>query len=192
MNAYKGFHGNLTCTYGKGTFQYEAGATIEEENSKCARNGLHCAEYVLDCLKWYPLGKENRYFQVEAEGNIDEDGVDSKISCTKITLVRELNVKEIALQAMIYICSHPHRDWKHCSNICSVTEDSAEGYGDGSIAIARGKNPRVKGKKGTVAGLLVENEDGEIENARYFVIDGTEKKADTWYRITGPEQEAAV
>lgn len=182
MIAYKGFHGDLTCTFGKGTFQYEAGATITEELSKCARNGLHCAEYVLDCLKWYPLGRGNRYFQVEAEGNIDEDGTDTKISCTKMTLVRELNVKEIALQAMIYICSHPHRDWKHWSNICSVTEDSAEGCGEGSIAIARGKCPVVKGEIGTAAGLLVESPDSvEIEAAKFFVIDGKKVKAGKYY-----------
>ena len=53
MIAYKGFNGDLTCTFGKGVFQYEAGTTIEEDRSKCARTGLHCAEYVLDCLKWY-------------------------------------------------------------------------------------------------------------------------------------------
>ena len=182
MIAYKGFNGDLTCTFGKGVFQYEAGTTIEEDRSKCARTGLHCAEYVLDCLKWYPLGRGNRYFQVEAEGNIDEDGVDSKISCTKMTLKHELNVKEIALQAMMYICSHPHREWKHYSNICTVCEDSAEGRGEGSIAIARGKTPVVKGEIGTAAGLLVESPDSEeIEAAKFFVIDGKKVKAGRYY-----------
>lgn len=192
MIAYKGFRGDLTCTLGKGTMQYAPGDTIREERSKAASTGMHCAEYVLDCLGYYPLGRGNRYFEVEASGSLDEDETDTKIACTEMTLIKELSIKEIAFRAMAYMVDHPKRAWEKKGNLLDVSKEEATGTGNGSIAIARGKKPRVKGKKGTVAGLLVENEDGEIENARYFVIDGTEKKADTWYRITGPEQEEAV
>lgn len=185
MIAYKGFHGDLTCTKGKGTFQYTPGMKIVEDASKCARTGLHCAEYVLDCLTWYPLGEGNRYFQVEAEGSIDEDAIDSKISCTEMTLVRELSVKEIALQAMNYIILHPNRAWERNDSYCQVTRDTAEGIGEGSIAIARGKDPMVKGELGTVAGLLVECEDSdEICAAKFFVIDGEKTKPCRWYRYS--------
>ena len=191
MIAYKGFRGNLTCTLGKGTMQYDPGDTIREERSKAARTGMHCAEYVLDCLSYYPLGQGNRYFEVEASGSIDEDGSDTKIACTEMTLVKELSIKEIAFRAMAYMVDHPQREWEKKGTLLDVSKEEAVGAGKGSIAIARGKDPRVKGKTGTVAGLLVENEDGEIENARYFVIDGKERKPDVWYRITGPEKEAA-
>ena len=39
MLAYKGFKEDLTCTFGRGTFQYEAGQTIKEESSRCQNRG---------------------------------------------------------------------------------------------------------------------------------------------------------
>lgn len=62
MLAYKGFKKDLTCTFGQGIFQYEADQTMKEDSSKCQDRGLHCAENPLECLRWYPLGKGNRYF----------------------------------------------------------------------------------------------------------------------------------
>lgn len=187
MIAYKGFHGDMTCTLGKGTMQYKPGDTILEERSKCARTGMHCAEYVLDCLGYYPLGNGNRYFEVEASGSIDEDNTDTKIACTEMTLMKELSIKEIAFRAMAYMVDHPKRPWEKHGPLLDVSREEAQGCGAGSIAIARGDHPKVKGKPGTAAGLLMENEEGEIENARFFVIDGKEKKADTWYGIDGLE-----
>ena len=97
MLAYKGFKEDLTCTFGRGTFQYEAGQTIKEESSRCQNRGLHCAENPLECLRWYPLGYGNRYFLVEASGSLDElGGDDTQLACTEMTLVRELSVKEMA------------------------------------------------------------------------------------------------
>lgn len=188
MIAFKGFHEDLTCTKGAGIFQYVPGVKITEENSKCARTGLHCAEYILDCLKWYPLNGNNRYFRVDANGSLDEDGIDSKISCTEMTLIQELDVKGIALEAMCYMVSHPHRDWMVTTLNCQVSRDSAEGSGEGSIAIARGKTPVVKGEIGTVAGLLIENENGdEIIAAKLFMIDGKKIKPGKWYGFTSRE-----
>ena len=41
MYAYKGFHKNLTCTMGKGTYQYEINKWYEEKEA--------------NCKKWIPL-----------------------------------------------------------------------------------------------------------------------------------------
>lgn len=57
MIAYKGFDTELKARWGSGTFQYEAGKTYEEERSKCASGGFHCAENPADCLngtRWEP------------------------------------------------------------------------------------------------------------------------------------------
>ena len=92
MLAYKGFNADLTCTCGRGTFQYEIGKTIKESKSKCRNSGAHCAEYPLECLRWYPLGCGNRYFLVEASGSLDElGGTDTQLACTEITLLKELS-----------------------------------------------------------------------------------------------------
>ena len=83
MIAYKGFAPDFTASFGSGKKQYHVGDVLEEDSSKTARTGMHCAEYVLDCLRWYPLGNGNRYCQVEARGSIDEDG-SVQIACTKM------------------------------------------------------------------------------------------------------------
>ena len=53
MIAYKGFNGDLTCTLGKGRFQYEVGRTYKENEAKCARNGFHCVEEPVEVLSRY-------------------------------------------------------------------------------------------------------------------------------------------
>ena len=182
MLAYKGFHSDLTCTYGRGRFQYHEGQTIREEKSKCQKTGTHCAENPLECLRWYPLGKGNRYFLVEASGSLDElGGVDTQLACTEITLLKELSVKELAGHAMMYIIKHPLRQWEWSQEMLCVARDAAEGRGRGSVAIARGENPKVKGSPGAVLGLIRES-NGVVEDAKLFVVEGT-IKPDTWYML---------
>ena len=50
MIAYKGFAPDFTASFGSGKKQYHVGDVLEEDSSKTARTGMHCAEYVLDCL----------------------------------------------------------------------------------------------------------------------------------------------
>lgn len=109
MIAFKGFTKNLTATMGKGTFQFKEGETYTEEESKCFRTGFHCAEDPFDCFHYYGLGNGNRYFMVEAAGSLNEDGSDSKISCTQITLLKELTLKEMAYYKIRYMILHPVR-----------------------------------------------------------------------------------
>ena len=53
MRAYKGFSSDMTCHYGKGTYQYRIGETYTEKYADAHERGFHCAENPLDCLKWY-------------------------------------------------------------------------------------------------------------------------------------------
>lgn len=181
MLAYKGFKEDLTCTCGRGTFQYKEGQTIKAEGSKAQRTGLHCAENPVECLRWYPLGSGNRYFLVEAAGSIDElGGTDTQLACTEMTLLKELSLKEFAGHAMMYMVKHPLRDWKRDSRMLQIAEDEAEADENG-IAIARGLHPKVKGKQGAVLGLIRDN-GGLIEDAKLFAVEG-EIKPDTWYTL---------
>lgn len=149
MLAYKGFKKDLTCTFGQGIFQYEADQTIKEDSSKCQDRGLHCAENPLECLRWYSLGKGNRYFLVEASGSLDElGGDDTQLACTEMTLVRELNVKEMAGHAMMYMVRHPLRPWERNGDMLQVAQDQAEAKTSGAVAIARGPHPKVRGAAG--------------------------------------------
>ena len=181
MIAYKGFAPDFTASFGSGKKQYHVGDVLEEDSSKTARTGMHCAEYVLDCLRWYPLGNGNRYCQVEARGSIDEDG-SVQIACTKMNIVRELNTKQIASAACMYMVSFPERDWKRKGRLLDVAEDAARGQGAGAIAIARGKDPKVKGAAGSVLALLKEPKKGQFEAAKVFEVGG-DILPDVWYTI---------
>lgn len=182
MIAYKGFREDLTCTLGKGIFQYAIGESIKEESSKCASRGMHCVEYPLECFKWYPPGRGNRYFEVEAAGSIDECGEDTKISCTELTLLRELTVFQMAAKGMMYMVAHPLRKWEITGGDIAVMKNQAQADTRGGIGIARGKEPWVKGVQGAVLGLLCENEAGIIVDAKVFEVKGT-IRPDTWYTL---------
>lgn len=184
MEAFKGFTNNLTARLGRGEYQFHEGETVEEEYSKTARGGFHCCENPFDCLGYYPLGMGNRYFRVEASGSIDEDD-NKRIACTRMTLLEELSIKKLAGYGMMYMVKYPMRDrWEQQGINLQVKKEQACGTGVDTIAIARGKRPMVKGKKGTICGLILESETGKIEAAKLFVI-GEGTKANIWYTLTG-------
>lgn len=181
MIAYKGFTKDLTATLGRGTYQFKLGETVKEESSKTIRSGFHCCENPFECLSYYPLGRENRYFQVEAAGSIDEDEGE-RIACTEMTLVKELSLKEFAGYGMMYIVQHPMREkWRQKREHICVTEDAAVAKEKGDIAIARGVNPVVKGAEGSILGVIVEPEQGKITGAKLFVVE--REQTGKWYTL---------
>lgn len=191
MKAYKGFTKNLWSRLGnshKESCNFSIGETKEFPESKTRRSGFHCCENPFECLTYYPMDEKNRFFIVEAAGDIDEDesGI---IACTKITLVKELSMKEFALEGMKYIIEHPDRaNWKQSHRTVVVKQDEAEVKDQKSIAIARGKNPKVKGSEGSILGLIVEDNQG-IKNAKLLICTGA--TADKWLRLT-EEREVEV
>lgn len=182
MIAFKGFTKELTATHGKGLYQYQQGETYIEEKSKTRSTGFHCAEYILDCMTWYPMDGKNRFFKVEAEGSIDEESECSMVVCTKMTLLKELTVKEIAGFAMVYMVKHPKRNWEKSDRYVCVAKEEAEAPKKDTIAIARGRNPKVRGAAGSILGLILESENREILQAKIFEA-GRDAKADTWYTV---------
>lgn len=182
MIGYKGFTKHLTAAMGKGTFQFEPGKTYEEEISKTMRSGFHFTENPFECLAYYGLGYGNRYFQIMAEGSIDEDE-SARVSCTKITLLKELSIKELAGYGMMYMVQHPMREeWHQSRHLISVQQDKAEANEKGAIAIARGPHPIVKGVEGSILGLILETEPGRIEAAKLFVA-GEGIRTDVFYTL---------
>lgn len=76
MIAYKGFKKDLTCR----GYQFYADRVNETEKANCAQNGFHCAENPLDCFSYYADWRNSVYYIVKAEGDLDEDAVDSKVT----------------------------------------------------------------------------------------------------------------
>lgn len=180
MIAYKGFNKDLTCTKGKGVYQYTPGIWHETDKAKCADTGFHCCENPLDCLSYYPINS-GVIWLVEAAGDINEDG-DHRISCTRIRLIRALDTMDIALHACRYIYKHPDRPENH--NVCSE-------YGfvrNNPWVIVRGKNPVASGTKGSRLFLLQENKtNNHIKNMAVYEVDGINCMPGIKYDIDGLE-----
>lgn len=191
MIAFKGFTKDLWSRLGNGreeSCSFSIGETKEVPESKTVRSGFHCCENPFECLTYYSMDGKNRFFIVEAEGDIDEDE-NERIACTKITLVKELSIKEFALEGMKYIIEHPDREnWQQSHGTVVVKQDEAEAKDQKSIAIARGINPKVKGPEGSILGLIVEDDKG-IKNAKLLICTGA--TADKWLRLT-EEREVEV
>lgn len=172
MIAFKGFTKDLWSKLGdrkEENCSFVPGEKKTVEASKTARTGFHCCENPFDCVAYYDFDGSNRFFMVEAEGDIDEDDM-GRIACTEITLIKELTPMEFAYEGMRYMIEHPQRSgWQSGKHNVQVQKDVASAAGSGKIAIARGKRPRVQGTTGSILGLLVENDSGEIVDAKLWV-----------------------
>ena len=173
MIAYKGFEKNLSCR----GYQFKRYGINETTEANCRQNGFHCAENPLDCLVHYPSWRNSRYFVVKAFGDLDEDDRDTKISCTKIELIKELDFPTLLLRGAAYMAIHPDRPW--CSLVCKET-----GVGNNGFVIVRGKQPKAKGRKNDLLILVQEEPDSnEIIYVNQLCVDGTRYKENQWYGI---------
>lgn len=178
MLGYKGFRKDLTCTMGKGTFRYEPGRWYDETLAHCGHDGFHATDNPLDVLSYYDV-KDDRYFIVQLEGNIDEDGVNSRISAPRIRLLREISKRQLYKDGMMWIIEHQNAEWPS-----AVKKDTGHARGSGNV-IVRGKNPRAAGELGDALFLLKEDKTGQITDAGAYIIDGAGFKPGTYYDVKG-------
>lgn len=128
MKTYKGFDKDLKCR----DFQYEIGKKYEEKEAKVCEKGFHACANPLNVLQYYPPCHENRYCEVEQDGDFFENGDDSKIASTKIEISNEISLEELIQAAM---------DKTGESEICSVNTGDhtvAENAENCSIALNKG------------------------------------------------------
>lgn len=173
MIAYKGFLPGLICR----DYQFVMGRNVTEK-ANCRANGFHCASDPLDCLIYYPDMDHSEYYLVNAGGDIDEDGDDTKISCTELTVIKKLEQEEFVLHALAYLADHPRRKCNH-----RVRMDS--GIAADGFVIVKGVSPRARGPMGSILALAQENpETGIIEEISLARVDGMKILPDVWYDIT--------
>lgn len=161
MIAYKGFQKDLKCR----GFQFQEYGINETEKANCRQNGFHCAENPLDCLCYYPNWKNSVYYIVDASGDLDEDGEDSKISCTKMRLLKKIELRSLLLHGAAYMSKYPNRKWN--SHVAKESGTSCNGF-----CIVRGKDPKAKGQKGDFS-------DGEYQVIAPKSIDDILYEGDT-------------
>lgn len=177
--AYKAFDPDLSCTFGGNRFQYRLGIWNEEPEANCAQNGFHCAENPLDCLSYYSSWNKAVYYLVLADGDIDEDARDSRISCTRLRLVKQLGLDEFVAHSLRYMYEHPQM--ANNRRVCNESGICTQGF-----VIVRGKNPVAKGKIGDILGLAKEYSEGrKIREMGLHIVDGVNLLPDTWCDVAG-------
>ena len=175
MRAFKGFCKDLTCL----GYQFSETAVNRTEKANCAQNGFHCAENPLDCFSYYSHWLNSVYYEVDAFGDLDEDAVDSKISCTSMRLIRRLSLEQMLLEGAVYMIEHPKRKWN--SRVCLETGIAYDGF-----VIVRGKNPRALGKARDILLILKEEQNSsDIEEIALLKIDNKRYYPDKYYDVYG-------
>ncbi len=173
MIAYKGFETDLSCR----GYQFVMGMNITDK-ANCAENGFHCAENPLDCLNYYGCVSKSIYCIVDTGGDVDEDGNDSKISCTELNIIKQISLEELLLHGLAYMVDHPKRELSS-----QVKEDKAQA--NNGYAVVRGFDPVVKGSK--VGDILCFAKDAPykrgIEQIALVKVDGKKILPNVWYGI---------
>lgn len=170
MIAYKAFEPNLVCR----GYQFSMGLNTTEK-ANCAANGFHCAENPLDCLTYYSNTDHAEYFLVKTGGDIDEDGCDSKIACTELTIIKKLTLEEFFLHGLAYMVDRPRRAWSS-----HVQKDHAKACG--GYAVVRGIDPVAQGNLGDILAFAKEDASGcKISQVALTRVDGAKILPGVWY-----------
>lgn len=181
MIAYKGFDPGLVCR----GYQFVMGLN-KTEKANCRQNGFHCAETPLDCLTYYPNMDQAEYYIVNAGGDIDEDGDDTKISCTELTILKKLTKEDFFLHSLAFMADHPLREWSS-----HVTKDRAEA--SAGYAVVRGIDPVANGREKDILAFAKEDPAGRtIIQIALAQVDGGKVLPDTWYGTNLTERQVAL
>lgn len=172
MIAYKGFNPGLICK----NYQFEMGINRTKE-ANCRANGFHCAANPLDCLSYYPDIHSSEYYIVDAGGDIDEDGDDSKISCTELNIRKRLEIRDFFMLGLAFMADHPRLIKSGC--VREGQARASRGY-----AVVCGTNPLASGEIGDILALAKEDPvQRRIVQIACVQVDGKEILPNVWYDI---------
>ena len=171
----KAFNKDLTCR----GYQFKEGLNVCEK-AKTKACGFHGAENPLDCLSYYPNVDTSVYYLCQASGDIHEDGLDSKVSCTELTLLRKLSVPQFVSRAMLYVKDHPKRPMHQ--RICRDFGMAGKDH----FVIVYGKDPAAAGVKGDYLGYIVKRKSGTLD-LYIRLVDGFVYRPGIYYNVAGEE-----
>nr|DAS71895.1 MAG TPA: hypothetical protein [Caudoviricetes sp.] len=136
ITGFKGFDKDLKCR----DYQYEVGKEFEEKGKiKACSNGFHFCENPFDVLGYYPPSTEkgsSRYCIVKGSGNIDRDGDDSKVACSKLHISAEIGLKGIIEAGVKFILDKVN--WKDNKESNTGNYSAATNTGNCSAATNTG------------------------------------------------------
>lgn len=169
MITYKGFKKGLVCR----GYQFKAHEVNVCEKAKTVREGFHSAENPLDVLTYYPNPETSEYWRCMVGGDIDEDGEDSKVSSTELTLIDETGIKGILLWGYI---AHRDRDDFEESNKRRFGRAATARCG---YAISICEDARAMGKDGDLL-LIIDDTDAVL-----LTVGEDGIKPNVWYNARG-------
>lgn len=182
MVVYKMFQPGLVCR----GYQFHPGVN-ECEHATCVKEGFHAAENPLDCLSYYGDFDGSECHICYADGDVHEDGSDSKISCTRLEIHRRLGKEEFLVHALRFMAKHPRRP---LSPAVSVERGEVSHNG---FVVVRGKDPLARGKHiGDYLAFAEEDPAGTVSAVGLYRVDGEEIFPGLWYDICGTRREAVV
>ena len=181
---YKGFDKDLKCM----GFQYEVGKEYEE-----SEKGFHAHENPLDVFYYYPPA-DSRYCEVEQSGELSKDGVDSKVTSSKIKIGAEIGLSGLIGAGVKFILEKVDFKNAKATNTGDCSAATNTGYrsaatveGKDSVAISIGYQSKAKASLGSA---IVVVERGEWNGNTYplkaicsAIVDGEKIKADTFYTV---------
>ena len=136
ITGFKGFDKDLKCR----DYQYEVGKEFEEEGKiEACSKGFHFCENPFDVLGYYPPSTEkgsSRYCIVKGSGNIDRDGDDSKVACSKLHISAEIGLKGIIEAGVKFILDKVN--WKDNKESNTGNQSAATNTGNRSAATNTG------------------------------------------------------
>ena len=172
MIAYKAFDEGMICL----KYHFVMGLNVTEK-ANCRENGFHCAENPLDCLSYYSNMEKSEYYLVDARGDIDEDGDDTKIACTELLIIKRLSREELFLHGLAYITDHPLLRWS--SHVEKERAKAKNGY-----AVVRGLDPIARGQLGDILAFAKEDPiKRTITQVALATVDGVKILPDVWYGV---------
>ena len=176
MYVYKMFEPGLICR----GYQFKVGVN-ECDHATCVKEGFHAAENPLDCLSYYGNFDKSECWYCYADGDIHEDGRDSKISCTRLEILCRLSKADFVAAAMMYMINHRKRPLS-CNN---VKHD--RGIVDyNGLVIVLGNDPIAMGKKkGDILGYIKTDDEWNEKSAAVFVVDDERIMSNKWYDSKG-------
>lgn len=181
MIAYKAFELGLVCR----DYKFKMGKNITEY-ANCAKNGFHCAENPLDCLSYYSNMEKSERFIVDAVGDIDEDGNDTKIACTELNIIKKLTHEDFFLHGLAFMVDHPFRRWS--SHVRKDRVIATNGY-----AVVRGIDPVASGELGDILAFAKEDViTGKITQVSLTRVDGIKTMPSIWYGVDLTERVVSI
>ena len=208
MKGFKGFDKDLRC-HG---MQYAIRETAKHSGTvRMCNSGLHFVEHPLDALTYYPLHKDSRYAEIEADGVSSQTEKDSKRVAQSLIVTAELKIPAL-IKAAVEFTFQKAKPTTGRSAHSATTGDSARSattgdaahsattgrsahsattgdfahssaLGKNTIAAALGYNSKARGAKGSFLVLAEYKNDGVTVKAVGVAQVRGKIRPDTWYAL---------